>query len=106
MKKFWEHLSMPDFGKIQWEAKVKHGDKGSGEEAYTFDFFLNYCKAKLPSQNLTRSYDAFLEERKRLQDELQKSIGLISEQPLLTAFLAWIKEVEQNPIFDLGLIKT
>lgn len=97
---------MPDFGKIQWEAKKKHGEKSSGEGAYTFDFFLNYCKTKLPSQNLTKSYDAFLEERKRLQDELQKSIGAISEQPFLAAFLAWIKEIERIPNFDLGFAKT
>lgn len=96
---------MPDFGEIQWEAKAQYSDKHSGEGNPTFDFFLNYCKAKLPSQNLAKSYDDFLAERKRLQDELQKSIGAISEQPLLTAFLAWIKEVSLIPNFDLGLAK-
>lgn len=96
---------MPDFGKIQWEAKVKHVDKHSAEGGYSFDYFLNYCKAQLPSQNLVKSYDAFLTERKRLQSELEKSIGAISEQPLLTAFLAWIKEVSVIPSFDLSLAK-
>lgn len=97
---------MPDFGKIQWEAKAKHGEKHPGEGAYTFEYFLNICKTKLPSQNLTKSYDAFLEERNRLQHELQKSIGVISEQPLLAAFLAWIKEISLIPNFDLSLAKT
>lgn len=97
---------MPDFGEIQWEAKAKHSDKQLADGNLTFDFFLNYCKAKLPSQNIAHSYDAFLAQRKQLQDELQKSIGAISEQPLLTAYLAWIKEVALVPNFDLGLAKT
>jgi integrase len=96
---------MPNFGEIQWETKIKHSDKQSGDGNLTFDSFLNYCKAKLPSQNIAQSYDAFLAQRKRLQDELQKSIGAISEQPLLTAYLAWIKEVEIIPNFDLSLAK-
>lgn len=96
---------MSDFGKIQWEAKAKHSGKHPAEGTDSFEYFLNYCKAKLPSQNLTKSYEAFLSERSRLQGELQNFINAISNQPLLTAFLAWVKEVSMIPNFDLNLAR-
>lgn len=88
---------MPDFGKIQWEAKVKHLEKHPGEGADSFDFFLNYCKTKLPSQNLIRSYQVFSNESNRLSEEFKKSIEVISEEPFLAAFLVWIKDVAVEP---------
>jgi hypothetical protein len=88
---------MPDFGKVQWEATAKHSDKQPGEGADTFEFFLNYCKAKLPSQNLVRSYQVFSNEKHRLNEEVKKSVDVLSREPFLTAFLFWIKEIATEP---------
>lgn len=96
---------MPDFGEIKWETKAKQNGKHPAAGADSFEFFLNYCKAKLPSQDLTKSYESFLSERRRLQGELNQFIEAITQQPLLTAFLAWVKEVSGIPNFDLNLAK-
>lgn len=62
---------MPNFGEIQWELKFSK-DKSNSNRVESFEFFLDYCKTKLPAHNLIKSYNVFLVERKRLQDELKK----------------------------------
>lgn len=97
---------MSDFGKIQWETKAKRSGKKPAEGADSFEFFLNYCKAKLPAQDLTKSYKVFLSEREHLQGELKNFIDAISKQPLLTAFLAWVKEASLIPNFNINLARS
>jgi hypothetical protein len=96
---------MVDFGKILWETKTRYNTYSSSAGADTFEYFLNYCKAKLPSQNLNKSYEIFLAERKRLQGEMKTFSDTIAVQPLLTGFLAWVKEILVLPNVDLNLAK-
>jgi hypothetical protein len=88
---------MPDFGEIQWEAKSKQSDNNPAEGSDSFEFFLNYCKTKLPSQNLVQSCQLFSNESNRLSEEVSKSIEILSEEPFLIAFLVWIKNVALEP---------
>jgi hypothetical protein len=91
---------MPDFGEIQWEVResqAKYDDKHPAEGAESFEFFLNYCKAKLPAQDLAKAYHLFSEERSRLNEEVKKSIEVLAQQPFLAAFLVWIKEIALHP---------
>ena len=97
---------MPDFGEIKWETKKQHSGRHLADSSDSFEFFLNYCKAKLPAQDLSKSYEAFLSERKQLEGELKKFINSISKQPLLTAFLAWVKEASLIPNFNLSLARS
>lgn len=89
-----EELIMPEFGKVLWEAKTQYLDKSSAEGAETFEFFFNYCSSKLPSQNLTKSFQLFSQEKNRLHEESIRAIGILSQEPFLIAFLVWIKESE------------
>lgn len=95
---------MSDFGKIKWEATVIDESPPLLEDD-VFKSFLDYCKNKLPSQNLTKSYNEFVAEKNRLQQEFKKSIEAISQQPFLVAFLAWIKEIASMRLSEASTAK-
>lgn len=91
---------MSGIGEILWEVReerAKYHDHIPEEGSESFDFFLNFCKTKLPSEDLVKSYHSYTDEKNRLNKEVEKSIEIISQLPFLTAFLVWIKEIAIYP---------
>jgi len=87
---------MSDFSKIQWETSKGKNPQMLHGGSDSFEYFLNYCKSKLPSQNLEHACDTFSKEKERLDEQMNKSIMTFSKEPLLAALLVWIKDIVQD----------
>jgi hypothetical protein len=99
---------MSNFGDIRWEvweAEVPYHAHYSSSGSDPLEFFLHFSKAKIPSATLIASYEAFIQQKKHVEEEIKKNIDILSQQPFFGGFLAWIKQSALDPSSQL-LAKT
>ena len=86
---------MAELGKkIAWKAGLGASITAPSQSAdAVFSSFLNFCEGKVPNQQLKKECELFEEQRNHIQDEYQKFVAEIGSEPLIAAFLVWVKEV-------------
>ena len=85
---------MVDLGKkIAWKAGSSKGDATPFQSPETvFSSFLNFCEGKVPTKQLRKECELFAEQRNCIKNEQRKFVAKIASEPLIVAFLVWVKE--------------
>ncbi|MDB6081435.1 MAG: hypothetical protein JWO53_707, partial [Chlamydiia bacterium] len=83
---------MRDFANISWQATESDDGLGSNTENQV-EALVEWCTKQIPQKALLKSCETIVEERVHLREVFKNIIEKIAEQPLLAAFIVWIKEI-------------
>lgn len=61
------------------------------DQRLSYNALLDYFKTTIPIEDLKTSVKKFEDEKERLNKVLKQSLGVLREQPLVSAFLIWSK---------------
>ena len=85
---------MADLGKkISWKAGLGTGSATPLQSPDdVFSSFLSFCEGRAPTKQLRKECELFAEQRDSIKDEQRKFVSQIASEPLIAAFLVWVKE--------------
>jgi integrase len=88
---------MGDYKKIAWQSTDPSPKKSKGKQDVQsqVNALLELCKEQIPSKILEKSCDLLNSERSHIEEMYKKIVKVVSQLPLLSAFIVWAKEASR-----------